>query len=120
MTATRQYVPAVISRRHAHMTPDQFASAVRQIGQKFGGSVTSWGRTNTRSVMVGGFAYDPHTWWLGADMVYDGFPEFGEVRSFAKSIGVKAIRELHKTHDHFQPLDFPAGPVHSYEGETRQ
>jgi len=82
----------------------------------YGGWVTSWGRTNQHSIDVGGFANDPHTWGLGVDMLYHTPPDFDELRRAAEAVGLRVVRETRKTHDHFQPLNFPAGPVQEYEG----
>jgi hypothetical protein len=102
------------------VTIGQFAEALAQIGQNYRGSVTSWGRTDQHAKQVGGFAGDPHTWWLGADMIYDtGFPPIVELTLIAKTLGLKVIREQGSPHDHYQPLDMPAGPVTAYGGTTR-
>lgn len=102
------------------MTIGQFAEAVAEIGQNYRGSVTSWGRTDFHAKQVGGFAGDPHTWWVGADMVYDsGPPPIVEISLIARTLGLKVLRETGKPHDHYQPLDIPAGPVASYGGKTR-
>ena len=61
------------------MTVLQFSDAVYAIAKKYDGSVTSWGRTNARSKLVGGFAGDPPTWWLGMDIVYDDKCPSGEM-----------------------------------------
>lgn len=94
------------------MTVKEFAEAIATIGRQYKGSVTSWGRSPKRSVAVGGFDGDPHTWWLGVDMVYDTGPNQPLVDILARSLGLKVIHE--NGHDHFQPFDFPAGPVQEY------
>jgi len=94
------------------------------IGKRYGGSVTRWGSTNQHSKDVGGFAGDPHTWWLGVDMVYDATANRGDgshpfmPRSCpaCSEEGLKCIHE--HGHDHYQPADFPAGPVTTYGGLT--
>lgn len=83
------------------MTIGQFAEAIAQIGHKYSGSITSWGRTVKHSIQVGGFNGDPHTWWLGADMVYDGVPT-PNLDTDATALGLHVIHE--GTHDHFQPV----------------
>jgi hypothetical protein len=83
------------------MTSAEFATAVAQIGQQYHGSVTSWGRTVKHSIAVGGFNGDPHTWWLGADMVYDTPPP-QTLNAAATALGLHVIHE--GTHDHFQPI----------------
>lgn len=100
------------------MTIGQFAEAVATIGEEYAGNVTSWGRTDAHSKAVGGFPGDPHTWWLGADMIYDnGFPSIAELTLRARALGLKVLREKH--HDHYQPLDIPAGKVVAYGGRSR-
>jgi len=102
------------------MTLAQFCESVYIIGKQNAGSVTSWGRSEQHSKAVGGFAGDPHTWWLGADMIYDSGPNLvteGCVlspRSCPKhsTHGLKCIHE--KGHDHYQPYDFPAGVATKY------
>lgn len=97
------------------MTVGEFAEGVATIGRRYKGSVTSWGRTTKRAMAVGGFAGDPHTWWVGADMVYDDAPpDLAELQIIAKAVGLKVIREDAKPHDHFQPWSFPAGAVLHY------
>ena len=98
------------------MNVAQFAEIIVTIRRKYKGSVTSWGRSDAHAVAVGGFAGDPHTWDLGVDMVYDS-PPGPSLDADAHAAGLKVLHE--KGHDHYQPGDFPAGPVHSYGGETR-
>ena len=102
------------------MTIEFFARAMVTLRRKYGGSETSGGRTDAHAVAVGGFAGDPHTWDLGSDLIYDGAaPPLDELRRTAATFGLRVLRETGKPHDHFQPLDFPAGPVAAYGGETR-
>src|SRR5262245_23499415 len=102
------------------MTIGQFCEAVAQIGQEYGGSVTSWGRTDLHAKHVGGFPGDPHTWWVGADMIYDtGPPPMAELTLRARALGLKVLREQGKPHDHYQPADIPAGRVVAYGGRSR-
>lgn len=102
------------------MTVAEFAVAVHTLATRHSASVTSWGRTDLHSKSVGGFAGDPHTWFLGADLVYDGVrPVFVQLKDEAAALGLRLIRETGKPHDHVQPLDFPAGPVTAYGGVTR-
>jgi hypothetical protein len=91
---------------HSHTSPmdiGEFCDKVSRLGMKYSGSVTSWGRTVQHSVAVGGFASDPHTWWLGADMVYDHGAN-AALDADAAALGLRVIHE--KTHDHFQPADW--------------
>lgn len=108
------------------MTVPEFAAAVVAYRKKYTASVTSWGRTDVRARIVGGFPNDPHTWDLGADFVYDTGPNRPGAVSHNRSpascavcsdFGLKIIHE--GTHDHAQPLDFPVGPVTEYNGEKR-
>ncbi|TMD08290.1 MAG: hypothetical protein E6J01_03905 [Chloroflexi bacterium] len=93
------------------MSIGEFAEALAIVCQKHGGSVTSWGRTVKHSVSVGGFDGDPHTWFLGADVVYDRpgaavatDPNKPEVEADAATLGLRVLHET--THDHFQPADW--------------
>lgn len=82
------------------MTPIEFSEAVRNYCLLLGGSVTSWGRTAKHSIAVGGYDGDPHTRWMGADVVYDA-PSPIEVRiATAAKFGLQLIAE--KDHDHLQ------------------
>lgn len=103
------------------MTVEEFAGAVYKFAKAHGGSVTSWGRTPKRSVAVGGFVGDPHTNWVGVDLVYDSGPNRpdsdGHTRSPRSCAAcstelLKVIHEAH--HDHLQPRDLPPGPVTRY------
>jgi hypothetical protein len=84
------------------MTPVEFAAAIIEIGQKYDGSVRSWGRTVAHSIAVGGFASDPHTWWLGCDMTYDSPPVEHNLQADCARLGLRVLHE--KSHDHYQPL----------------
>lgn len=88
------------------MTADTFAVKVMAYCNGFQASVTSWGRTVKRNLAVGGVARSPHLLWLGCDVVYDHPQELEACEEFARSIGLRVIRE--KDHDHLQPLDWKA------------
>jgi hypothetical protein len=90
------------------MTVGEFCEAVAHVGQKYGGSITSWGRSVQHSIAVGGFNGDPHTWWLGADMVYDGGVSPVGSDAYAASLGLHVIHE--GTHDHYQPIGWVNHP----------
>jgi hypothetical protein len=90
------------------MTVQQFAGAVAQIGQTYAGSITSWGRTVKHSIQVGGFDGDPHTWWLGADMVYDSPPVQASLEADCALVGLHVIHE--GSHDHYQPVGWVNAP----------
>jgi hypothetical protein len=110
------------------VTVGAFCEAVEIVRRQYRGSVRSWGRSDAHAVAVEGFSGDPHTWGLGADMIYDTGPNrpgaFGHRRSprscrecSGDGRGLKVIHE--PGHDHYQPLDFPAGPVTAYAGEVK-
>ena len=101
------------------MTVGAFWVAVSLLRRQYNGWVTSGGRTDLHSDEVGGFANDPHTWDLGADMLYHTPPAFDDIKKSAETFGLRVIREKSKPHDHFQPLDFPAGPVTAYGGMNK-
>jgi hypothetical protein len=92
-------------------TPLEFIGRVYALLKTFTlqASVTRWGSTEKHTVAVGGFDGDPHTWWAGADVVWDVLPDETVERNRAMAFGLKAIRE--KDHTHFQPWDWPAGDV---------
>ena len=101
------------------MTPGEFAVAMVAVRRLLKGSVTSAGRTDAHAVAVGGFAGDPHTFDLGADLVYDAPLDLPYVQGVAAMHGLRVLRETGKPHDHFQPADFPAGPTRVYAGITK-
>lgn len=104
------------------MTVEAFARAIATIRRRHGGWETSAGRSDAHSIAVKGFAGDPHTWDLGRDMAYEHFPPLAALEAEAAALGLKVIRESNATgvtHDHYQPLDFPAGPVTEYAGERK-
>lgn len=88
------------------MTTTEFADAIQILCQRFGGSVTSWGRTVAHNKMVGGVSGSAHTWFLGADVVWDAQPSgFAlAVRQAAYDLGLWVLWE--GDHTHFQPLDW--------------
>ena len=98
------------------MTLEQFCRAVYTVGKKYGGSVTSWGRSPQHSAAVGGSPTDPHTQWVGVDMVYDSGPNRGDATHpqyppkscpLCSEQGLKVLHE--KGHDHYQPADLVPG-----------
>jgi hypothetical protein len=101
------------------VTVEEFAKAVAYIRRKYSGWETSRGRSDRHAVDVGGFAGDPHTWDLGSDMLYAVQPPLDKLQQDAQAVGLRVIRETGKPHDHYQPLDFPSGPVHNYAGEEK-
>lgn len=101
------------------MTIGEFAEACAVYRRRYAAWETSGGRSDEHSVDVGGFAGDPHTWDRGRDMLYKVQPELAEATAFARSLGLRLLRETQKPHDHLQPLNFPAGPVTEYEGERK-
>ncbi len=111
------------------MTIADFAAAVVLYATKYGASTTRWGSTDRHSVAVGGWAGDPHTWWLGIDFLYDDGPHRPSSETHPRSphscptcseFDLKIIHEdgAHP-HDHAQPMDFPPGPVTDYRGVHR-
>lgn len=99
----------------ALMNPDVFSKHVRELCQQHGGSITSWGRTLDHDhavqvqahepvIIVGG----PHTWWNGADVVWDHRPALDLLTADAARRGLHVIRS--STHDHFQPIAWVNAP----------
>lgn len=86
------------------MTETEFADAIRILCQRFGGSVTSWGRTVAHNKAVGGVMGSAHTWFLGADVVWDSRPPgfTFTVQDAAYLLGLWTLWE--PDHTHFQPL----------------
>jgi len=105
------------------MTLEEFAVAVVRVRRRYQGRITSWGRSAGYAV---GFPDDPHQWDLGIDMVYPHGPNrLGSTEHprlphgcpFCSEEDLKVIHE--DSHDHYQPLDFPAGPTKMYAGITK-
>lgn len=86
------------------MNEDEFITAVRTLCQRFGGSVTSYGRTVAHNKAVGGVCGSAHTWFLGADVVWDIPPEASRLRADAHELRLWSLWE--GDHTHFQPLDW--------------
>lgn len=84
------------------MTETEFADVIRTLCQRFGGSVTSWGRTAAHNTAVGGVRGSAHTWFLGADVVWDIPPEASILKLDARELGLWSLWE--GDHTHFQPL----------------
>ena len=84
------------------MTPTEFVDALRTYCFRFGGSVTSLGRTPAHNVAVGGVADSLHQVWLAGDVVYDA-PQPLEARErTAARLGLRLVPE--SDHDHLQAL----------------
>lgn len=97
-----------------------FAAAVVKVRRKYQAKITSWGRSDVFAI---GFKDDPHTWDLAVDMLYPSgpnrpgsvdHPRLPHSCPHCSEEGLKVIHE--KDHDHYQPADFPAGPVRVYAG----
>jgi hypothetical protein len=111
------------------VTVEEFAGAVVAVRRRYGGRVTSWGRTDADdAVLSGGIPSGPHPWDLAVDMIYLTGPNRPGSERHRRSprscrdcsgdgFGLKVIHE--PGHDHYQPLDFPAGPVTEYAGEVK-
>lgn len=85
------------------MTPLDVAAAAIQLGSRFGGSVTSWGRSVHRNRVVGGHPKSYHLSWQAFDLVYDEEPpEVATLATYAARLGLRLVRE--GDHDHFQPM----------------
>ena len=95
------------------MTPGEFAEKVKAVVEPLGGSVTSFGRTVARSILVGSTAQSPHVRWLAMDVVYDSGPnrpgsethqKYTKATPFScKVCSVDGLKVLHETtHDHYQ------------------
>src|SRR5216684_3162651 len=98
------------------MTIGEFCESVAQVGKKYNGSITSWGRSPAHSKAVGGSPTDPHTQWVGADMIYDSGANRGDTTHpqypphSCPQCGELSLKVLHeKAHDHYQPADLVPG-----------
>jgi hypothetical protein len=103
------------------LTPAEFDAACRAYALKYDASETSGRRSVARSILVGGFDGDPHTWGFGRDFIYDHGANRAGAKAHSRSpmsclgcsdFGLKIIHE--NSHDHAQPWDFPAGKVTKY------
>ena len=83
------------------MTVESFAARVRDYCSILRGSVTSWGRTESRNAMVGGVPNSRHLLFLAVDVVYDHPVTVEQAIDLAGSFGLRVIRE--GDHDHIQP-----------------
>jgi len=86
------------------MYAEVFGPRVLSVCRFFGGSITSWQRTEKHNAAVGGVPSSPHLAGCGADVVYDEVPELQRVVDYCRLVGLVVIRE--KDHDHFQPADW--------------
>jgi len=113
------------------MDIEEFARAVVTVRRRHHGTITSWGRDDDDAT---GIPSGPHGWDLGADMVYrfqgkrvanrpgsETHPSFPNSCPQCSEEGLKVIHERppRLPHDHYQPMNFPAGPVVEYHGSTR-
>ena len=91
----------------------EFTERVRIIVEPLGGSVTSFGRSVARSILVGGTPRSPHVQWLAMDVVYDTGPnrpgserhqKYTKATPFSCTLcSVNGLKVLHEaTHDHYQ------------------
>lgn len=85
-----------------------FAQKVIALCFEFGGSITSWGRTQKRNKAVGGHIDSWHMNWLGIDMVLDdmGDVTVDKFTKKAKRMGIRVVdeRKSKEPHLHLQPL----------------
>lgn len=111
------------------MTPHEFLSAVMTYCALVGGSVSNYGRTQRRNVLVGGVPYSAHRFWLAADVKLDSALTAAQLFNVNERIGkplpapvavplverVKLAARLdlflvaEDDHDHLQPASWLAG-----------
>jgi len=111
------------------MTPHEFLTVVMVYCSLVGGSVSSWGRTLRRNVLVKGVPYSPHRFWLGCDVELDSALSSAQLAEIATRLALPLPRplafsiadrteiaerlglylEVENDHDHLQPLDWRAG-----------
>jgi len=111
------------------MTPHEFLTAVMVYCTLVGGSVSSWGRTQRRNILVGGVPYSPHRFWLGADVELDSALTSAELATIATRSGIPLPRpvavavaerveiaerlglwlQANPGYDHLQPAEWRAG-----------
>ena len=92
------------------MSPVDFLLAVIVFCSRYGGSVTSYGRTPLHNRQVGGAPGSAHQFWLGGDVVYTPGtpPPEADAKATARRLGLLLIRE--SDHDHLQPAGW-TGPA---------
>lgn len=80
-----------------------FLYAVSEVCAMYGGSVTSWWRTEARNTLVHGVHDSKHRIGAACDIVYDnGFPDLDKLRRAMVPSACRVIRE--HDHDHFELL----------------
>ena len=89
------------------MSRADFLDAVFTLGLKYGASVTSWFRSDTRNKAVGGVPHSAHRYGLGIDLVFDSPPDQDFLLEDARRLGLRVLPE--GDHHHVQPLDWSAG-----------
>nr|QJB19233.1 MAG: hypothetical protein [Microvirus sp.] len=89
---------------HARLLIPTFSLAVFDYCFYFGGSVTSWLRSQRRNRLVGGVDHSFHIYGLAADVVLDDFSmsTVADREAFAAALGLKLIFE--GSHDHLMLL----------------
>lgn len=83
------------------MDPWGFMWRVVTLCCKWGGSVSSWGRTQKHNKEVGGVEKSIHLLWLGADVILDLMEKNPDFEKDADLVGLEAIFE--SDHYHLQP-----------------
>ena len=86
------------------MTPDfNLLICVNEVCATYAASVTSWWRSPSRNMKVGGVPNSAHLHGGAFDVVYDGSvepPSLQQVMKIASKYRCKVLRE--RDHDHFQ------------------
>lgn len=83
------------------MNPTEFASRCCLLCLRWSGSVTSWGRTETRNTTVNGVPGSYHLDWLGMDVVLDNQKKNLPFERSCSLLGISALYE--GDHYHLQP-----------------
>jgi len=89
------------------MTRGEFAEALYAYCVLTGASQTSGIRTYAHNRTEGGVAHSAHLVGLAADVTYDATPSSHERQEWATRLGLWL--KIEGTHDHLQPLGWPAG-----------
>ena len=83
------------------MNPIDFAMSCMLVCLKWRASVTSWGRTEKRNILINGIKASLHCSWLGMDVVID---DQKKDLAFEKDCGIFGLTALYEQdHYHLQP-----------------
>jgi hypothetical protein len=78
--------------------------AVLPLCDAFGGSVTSYFRTEAHNLQVGGVGSSRHVTGEAMDVLWEGgnWPDLATLQAWCLPYSVQVVRERAKNHDHFE------------------